>query len=289
MDYIGNIIRPPSEANSIILQATLGCSHNACTFCGAYRDKKFRIKDESVLLKDLEFAAAYCRRQKTLFLADGNALAIPQSQLVQLLSLIREKLPWVRRIGLYANCNDLLGRTVVELQHLKKLGLGRIYMGLESGDRKVLNKICKGSGPEDMIAAGLKVREAGIFLSATVLLGIGGVEYSQQHAQATAEVLNRMKPNQVAVLTLMILENTPLGSKYKQGDFQLPETRELFYELRTILVGLDVEKTQFQANHASNYFTLDGRLPRDKEKFIALVDDALEGSIVLKPERFRAL
>jgi radical SAM superfamily enzyme YgiQ (UPF0313 family) len=289
MDYEGNIIRPPSEAHSIILQATVGCSHNKCTFCGAYRDKKFRIKDEAVITRDLEFAARYCGRQKTLFLADGNALAIPQARMVQLLSQIREMLPQVRRIGLYANSNDILRRSPAELGELKNLGLGRIYMGLESGADMVLKKICKGAGPDEMIAAGRRVREAGIFLSVTILLGIGGTEYSQEHALATAEVLNRMQPSQIAVLTLMILQNTPLDRLHASGKFQLPEHQALFAELRTLLVRLDVPRTLFQANHASNYFTLDGRLPRDKDKFITLVDQALKGSRALKPECHRAL
>jgi len=289
MDYQGNIIRPPSEANSIILQATIGCSHNACNFCGAYRDKRFRIKDDAVLSQDLDFAARCCRRQKTLFLADGNALAIPQQQLEELLARIKSMLPWVRRVSLYANCRDILRRSAAELKNLKNLGLGRIYMGLESGLDIVLETICKGAGPDDMVSAARKVRQAGIFLSVTVLLGIGGTEYSEQHARATAAVLNRMQPSQIAVLTLMILDNTPLGTLYTSGRFKLPGRQALFAELRTLLADLEVPRTQFQANHASNYFSLDGRLPRDKEKLIALVDRAMEGAVELKPERFRAL
>ncbi|MDH3330525.1 MAG: radical SAM protein [Desulfobulbaceae bacterium] len=289
MDYEGNIIRPPSEANSIILQVTVGCSHNACTFCGAYRDKKFRIKEEAAIRQDLEFAARYCRRQKTLFLADGNALTIPQPRMVQLLSQIREMVPQVRRVGMYANSNDILRRSPEEFQVLKNLGLKRIYMGLESGHRIVLDRICKGAEPAEMIEAGSRIREAGIFLSVTVLLGIGGTEYSQEHARATAEVLNRMQPNQIAVLTLMILQNTPLGRQYVSGRFQLPDRQTLFSELRTLLTCLDVPRAQFQANHASNYFTLAGRLPRDREKLINRIERAIDGSVTLKPESFRAL
>ena len=289
MDYEGNIIRPPSEANSIILQVTVGCSHNACTFCGAYRDKKFRIKEEAAIRQDLEFAARYCRRQKTLFLADGNALTIPQPRMVQLLSQIREMVPQVRRVGMYANSNDILRRSPEDFQVLKNLGLKRIYMGLESGHRIVLDRICKGAEPAEMIEAGSRIREAGIFLSVTVLLGIGGTEYSQEHARATAEVLNRMQPNQIAVLTLMILQNTPLGRQYVSGRFQLPDRQTLFSELRTLLTCLDVPRAQFQANHASNYFTLAGRLPRDREKLINRIERAIDGSVTLKPESFRAL
>lgn len=289
MDYEGNIIRPPSEANSIILQATVGCSHNACTFCGAYRDKRFRIKDDAVIRQDLEFAAKYCRRQKTLFLADGDALAIPQPEMIRLLSEIRIMLPWVRRVSVYGNARDILSRSPTELQALEQLGLKRIYMGLESGHRTILQRICKGAGPDEMIEAGILVREAGIFLSVTVLLGIGGTDCSEEHARATAQVLNRMRPNQIAVLTLMVMQNTPLAGKVRSGNFQLPRQSALFSELRTLLAGLDLDRTQFQANHASNYFSLNGRLPRDREKFITLVDQALNGEIALKPENFRAL
>lgn len=289
MDYEGNIIRPPSEANSIILQATVGCSHNACTFCGAYRDKKFRVKDEATILGDLAFAATYCRRQSTLFLADGNALAIPQSYLVHLLGLIRQKLPWVRRIAMYANSRDVLRRSPEEMRQLRELGVGRLYLGLESGDPVVLKNIGKGAGPEDMVRAAEQVRQARIFLSVTVLLGVGGKELSMQHARATAEVINAMQPNQIAVLTLMILENTPLGRKHRDGIFQMPGQQALFAELRTLLTGIKVQKAQFQANHASNYFSLDGRLPRDKQQFTELIDAAIAGSISLKPEQLRAL
>lgn len=289
MHYEGNIIRPPSEANSIILQVTVGCSHNSCTFCGAYRDKRFRIKDSNIIEEDICFAAQYCQRQKTVFLADGNALAIPQKSLKALLAKIRIGIPQVRRISLYANARDILQRSVEELKELKELGLQRVYMGLESGHDPTLKAIVKGDDSRTIIKAGKRVKEAGIFLSVTVLLGIGGVEYSQAHAEATALALNGMQPNQAAVLTLMILDNTPLAGQVESGVFKMPDQRELFLELRTLLQHLDLQRSQFQANHASNYFTLDGRLPKDKEKFLSFVNDALSGKINLKSEHTRAL
>lgn len=289
MHYEGDIIRPPSEAGSIILQATVGCSHNRCSFCGAYRGKSFRIKDERVIREDLDFAAQYCLRQQTLFLADGNALAIPQKELLDLLSLIRTRLPHVRRISLYANARDIQHRTVDDLKQLRQRGLQRIYMGLETGHDPTLAAICKGSKATDMIRAGRMVREAGMFLSVTVLLGIAGITYSVEHARATASVLNRIKPNQIAVLTLMLLDNTPLAELSARGKFELPDRRALFVELRTMLEDLDVGRAQFQANHASNYFELDGRLPRDKRFFISIIDRALAGNVSLKPDYRRAL
>lgn len=291
MHYQGNIIRPPSEANSIILQVTVGCSHNRCAFCGAYRDpeQKFQIKDDSIVNEDIDFAARYCRRQKTVFLADGDALVIPQQRLIKLFSRIRTKLPWVRRISLYANCRNILNRSSEELAELKKAGLGRIYMGLESGHDPTLMAIRKGATAVEMIRAGRRVREAKIFLSVTCLLGIGGVECSQQHAKDTAAVLSRMRPSQIAVLTLMLLENTELGRAAADGTFQLPDRAGLFQELRTMITGLEDFRCQLQANHASNYFTLDGRLPKDKEAFLATIDQAVAGVAVLKPERLRGL
>ncbi|XOF34703.1 MAG: radical SAM protein [Candidatus Electrothrix sp. YB6] len=209
MHYQGNIIRPPSEANSIILQVTVGCSHNRCTFCGAYRDpeQRFWIKDERIVTEDIAFAACYCSRQKTVFLADGDALVIPQKRLLNLFEQIRNDLPWVRRISLYANCRNILKRSAEELAELKQAGLGRIYMGLESGHDPTLKAIRKGATAAEMVQAGRRVREAGIFFSVTCLLGIAGPAYSQQHAEATAAVLSRMQPNQIAVLTLMLLPN----------------------------------------------------------------------------------
>ncbi|MHB8789133.1 MAG: radical SAM protein [Desulfobulbaceae bacterium] len=289
MNYEGDIIRPPSEAFSIILQATVGCSHNRCTFCGAYRDRSFRLKEEEIVEADLAFAAEYCRRQKTLFLADGNGLAMPHARLVALLQRIRERLPWVRRVSLYANAKDILRQSPEELRQLRELGMSRLYMGLESGHDPTLLAIAKGSDSREMIAAGRRVREAGIFLSVTVLLGIAGRIDSQAHALATAEVLNLMKPNQVAALTLMLLENTPLAHAWQEGRFDMPDRRGLLLELRTLLAHLDLDRAQFQANHASNYFELDGRLARDKMKLIAQVDQALAGAVKLKPEFRRAL
>ena len=289
LHYEGNIIRPPSEANSIILQVTTGCSHNRCTFCGAYREQKFRIKDDDVINQDIAFAAKYCKKQKTVFLADGDALVIPQKRLLHLFGRIQEKLPRVRRISLYANCRDILNRSAGQLAEMKAAGLGRIYMGLESGHDKTLTAINKGATAAEMIVAGQRVKKAGIFLSVTCLLGVAGIRYSLQHAADTASVLSAMRPGQIAILTLMLLENTELGQAAAAGNFQLPDKLGLFQELRTLMAGLEVNRCQFQANHASNYFTLDGRLPRDKEKFLATIDQAIAGALELKPEALRGL
>jgi len=287
--YEGNIIRPPSEANSLILQVTTGCSHNRCTFCGAYQGQQFQIKDDAIIESDLEFAAVHCTGQSTVFLADGDALVIPQKRLLHLCGMIKEKLPWIRRIHLYANCRDILARTPAELSELKRAGLGRIYMGLESGHEKTLAAIDKGATAAEMIQAGQRVKKAKIFLSVTCLLGIAGIRYSLQHAAETAEVLNQIEPNQIAILTLMLLENTKIGQAAAAGTFQMPDKLGLFQELRIMVAALNVPRGQLQANHASNYFSLDGRLPRDKDDFLAIIDRAIAGTLNLKPEALRGL
>lgn len=289
MHYEGTIIRPPSEANSIILQVTVGCSHNKCTFCGAYKNELFRIKDDALIDEDLDFAATYCKRQSKVFLADGDALIIPHPRLVNLLQRINKKLPWVKRIRLYGNAKSILMKSPSQLRELKELGLDRVYMGLESGSDTVLKSINKGVDSAKMIEAGRRIREADLFLSVTVLLGIGGADYWQEHARATGNVVSAISANQVAALTLMLLPNTPLYSLEKKGAFTLPSQRKLLQELRLLVENISVQRAQFQANHASNYLPINCRLPRDKKKVLASIDRALAGEEHLTPESLRAL
>lgn len=289
MDYQGNIIRPPSEAHAIILQATTGCSHNSCTFCGAYRDKLFQIKPIETIRQDLQFAASHCQRQQTLFIADGDALAIPHQRLCNLLEMIREYLPWVRRVSSYASTRNIKRKSDTELTKYVSLGLRRLYLGLESGHDQVLKDICKGADAASMIQSGQRLKKAGYFLSVTSLLGIAGKRLSQVHAQETAAVLNQIQPNQVAVLSLMILPGTPLDNSLKEGAFQPVDRLGLFEELRTLLTGLELQRGQFQSNHASNYFSLNGRLPRDKNDMLATIDRAISGELTLVPEACRRL
>lgn len=289
MHYEGTIIRPPSEANSIILQVTVGCSHNKCTFCGAYKDELFRIKDDVLVNKDIDFAATYCKRQSKVFLADGDALIIPHPRLVSIFTRIRKKLPWVKRIRLYGNAKSILMKSPSQLQELKDLGLDRVYMGLESGSDTVLKSINKGVDSAKMIEAGKRVKNAGLFLSVTVLLGIGGSNNWHDHACETGRVVSEISANQVAALTLMLLPNTPLYHLEKTGKFNLPGQREMLKELRLLVENISVKRAQFQANHASNYLPVNCRLPRDKDKVLASIDQALAGERKLTPEFMRAL
>jgi len=289
MDYVGNVIRPPSEANSIILQVTVGCSHNKCTFCGAYKDTAFQLKDQDIIEADIEFAKKYCRHQKRLFLADGDVLILSQRRLTQLFGKIRENLPWVTKISLYGNAKAIRNKSTNQLEELKSMGLDRIYMGLESGCDKVLANVKKRETAKSMVAAAKKIRGTGIFLSVTTLLGLGGISMSSQHAIETAEVLNEMMPNQIAALTLMPLRNTELGKEVAAGTFILPSPSEILQELHLLISHLKNIKCQFHANHASSYLPIAGRLPRDKNAFLSSIEIALKGDTPLVPDYRRAL
>lgn len=289
MHYEGNIIRPPSEANSILLQVTVGCSRNKCSFCGTYRGERFRIKDDAVILADIAFAARCCRRQRRLFLCDGDALIIPQKRLMRILQEIRRQLPWVTRVGAYANAKSITMKTPEELDALRDEGLGIVYMGLETGDAVTLKNINKGATAERMIEMGKKIKAAGIRLSVTVILGIAGKKRSSIHAKATGRVLSAMEPDYVGALSLMLIPGTPLYEDYAAGRFELLSSREMLEELRVLLEHTDLSRGLFHANHASNYLPIKARLPRDKAATLALIDQALGGDVPLKPEWLRAL
>ncbi len=291
MHYDGNCIRPPSEAYSILLQVTLGCSHNKCTFCGTYNDKRFTIKDDEIILSDILFASKVMKRQDRVFLMDGDALIIPQKRLMWILDRIREHLPWVKRVGAYANAKGIKMKSADELKALRENGLGILYLGVETGDDPLLKKIRKGSTAQNLVNMGRKVREAGIKLSVTVLLGIAGNDpgLSLQHARATGEVLSAMDPNYVGALTVMLLPGTPLHDEYKRGEFQLLNERETLVELREMIANTHLSRGMFFSNHASNYLPIKARLPRGKEEALAQIDSALAGNVDLRPEWSRAL
>ena len=289
MHYEGNIIRPPSEANSILLQVTVGCSRNKCTFCGTYTGERFRIKPDSIIMEDIDFAAQYARRQRRVFLCDGDALIIPQKRLLKILQTIKKRLPWVTRVGTYANAKSLDMKTPEELETLKRNGLGIVYMGLETGDDITLKKINKGAMAGPMIAMGRKAKAAGLKLSITVLLGIAGRRRSQIHAEETGRVLSAIDPDYVGALSLMLIPGTPLFDDYRSAKFSLIEPDEMLAELRTMFAATNLSRGLFHANHASNYLPIKARLPRDKEMTLNLIDQALAGKIALKPEHLRAL
>ena len=289
MHYEGNCIRPPSEAQSILLQVTLGCSHNKCAFCGTYDDKRFTIKEDKIILSDILFASKYMKRQDRVFLMDGDALIIPQKRLIWILDQLKEHLPWVRRVGSYANTKSIKMKTPEELEQLKKNGLGILYLGVETGDDELLKKIRKGSTAQTCIEMGKKVIEAGMKLSVTVLLGVAGRDGSLEHARATGLLLTAMNPNYVGALTLMLVPGTLLNEEYRKGDFQIPDEQGLLLELREMINHTNLTRGLFFSNHASNYLPIKARLPKGKQEALDTIDAALRGEISLKPEWLRGL
>ncbi len=288
-DYEGLVIRPPSEAFSILIQVTVGCSHNRCSFCGTYKDKRFRIKADDRILKDIQFAARYCRRQDRVFLMDGDALILPQKQLVWILERIREHLPRVKRVGLYANAKSIKMKTDSELKVLKDLGLGIVYLGVETGHPELLKKIGKGTSRENLILQGKRIKNAGITLSVTVLLGIGGPLLSSAHARETGSLLTEMDPDYVGALTVMVLPNTPLGQELAAGQFQTLTVPQILNELGEMVAATQLTHGFFYSNHASNYLPLKIKYPEGKEPALQLIQKALQGEIGLRPEWLRGL
>jgi radical SAM superfamily enzyme YgiQ (UPF0313 family) len=289
MKYEGMIFRPPSEADSLILQVTVGCSYNRCTFCGAYQGKRFRIKSFEEIREDIDEVSS--DRIQRVFLADGDALIIPQEELLQILSYLKAKLGGLKRIGIYANAKDILRKEVEELRALKNLGLGILYLGLESGDPEVLKKIKKNATVDQLIRAGKRVKESGILLSVTVILGLGGVEGSQRHAIETGRVLSEMDPDYVGALSLMIVAGTPIEKEIETGKLVLPTPFDLIQELEWMITHSQFTHCFFASNHASNYLPLRIRLPEQKEEALKRIREVLRrrDPDLLRPEYLRAL
>ena len=290
MDYEGLIIRPPSEAYSLLLQVTVGCSHNRCTFCGTYRQKKFKIKPLERIEKDLREATTYGPVSR-LFLCDGDSLIIPQPRLVEILQMINRYLPGLERIGSYANTKSILRKSVDDLRQLRELGLKILYLGVETGNAELLTKIIKGATREKMVEAARRVKEAGIELSVTVILGIGGIEKSIEHAMDTASLLTEMDPDYVGALTLMFVPQTELYEDYLAGRFVLPDKIGFIRELYLMIANSNFTDCYFTSNHASNYLPIKARLPRQKEKILKMIGAVIEENDVgrMRPEYLRGL
>lgn len=289
MHYQGTIYRPPSEANSILLQVTTGCSHNRCTFCGMYKDKRFTIVPDQTVFADIDYAARHMSTARRLFLCDGDALILPFAKLQAILERIRTRLPQISRVGIYANGKSLRTKTVEELRALQQLGLGIVYMGLESGNNRTLEQMRKGMTSEEMVTMGRKVKAAGIQLSVTVLLGIAGIEDSTVHAVETGRILTALDPEYVGALSLMVEPGTPLHTAIQAGRYTVPDPLAILQELRTMIAHTHLSDGLFHANHASNYLPIRAKLPEEHAATLALIDQALAGNMPLKPEYLRAL
>jgi radical SAM superfamily enzyme YgiQ (UPF0313 family) len=288
MHYEGNCIRPPPEAFSILLQVTLGCSHNKCTFCGTYKDKRFAIKDDDIILGDILFASKYMKNQDRVFLMDGDALIIPQKRLVWILDKINEHLPWVKGVGSYANTKSISLKSFQELNDLRRKGLDSIYLGVETGDDEIRKKVHKGFTARHCADMGKKIKNAGMRLTVMVLLGVAGMEKSLDHARATGELLSAMDPDHVAALTVIPIPGTPFWDQLETGELELPDERGMLVEMREMISNTNLRGGTFASNHASNYLSLNVRLPEGKQEALDLIDAALQGRIGLKPEWMRA-
>lgn len=288
-EYDYPLYRPPSEAYSLIIQATLGCSQNKCTFCSMYKSKKFTIKPLEQIKKEIDFFRIYVKKAERIFLADGDALIMPMKILKEIFIYINEKFPEAERISLYGSPKSILLKAPEELLELKNLGLGLIYLGVESGSDKILSSVKKGVSREEIIAAGKKVKKVGIPLSVTAIAGLGGKENSIEHAVETASLISEINPDYFGVLTLMLEEGTELLEEYKKGNFIPLSSSEILEETKLMIKNINVkEKCIFRSNHASNYVSLKETLPYEKENILKTIDSALENNEI-KSEFLRRL
>lgn len=284
MRYEGTVYRPPSEANSLLIQATIGCPHNKCTFCGMYKKKKFRVRPLEEIKEDLLSAREYYGPGvRTLFFPDGNTIVMKTGDLVEIIEYSRSLFPGLERITMYGSARFLVRKPLADLKLLKEAGLTRIHSGMESGDDVVLERIQKGSTADDIITAGLKVKEAGIEISEYLLLGIGGIERSEEHALGSARVLSAVDPHFIRLRTYTPVPKTPLGQEYLKGEFRLPTPHGILREIRLLIENLN-GTGWLLSDHVSNYLNLNGRLPHDREAMLALIDKAL----TIDESRFQA-
>ena len=292
IQYDGSIYRPPSEARSLILQATVGCSHNQCAFCIAYQDKHFRVRPEADLFNEIDWAAREMPGVTRIFLADGDALVLSTDRLLRILEKLFVTLPALERVTTYGSPQNFLHKRVEDLRRLRQAGLTMVYYGIESGDDDILKRIHKGATSEDIISGGLKSQEAGMDLSTTVILGTGGPTLSARHAEATAHVLNAIAPRYASALTLMLEPRRPSYTDvFDDPTWRMLEPLEILTECRHLLANIHANGIIFRSNHASNYLSLAGDLQPDKPRLLAEIDAALNdpNSPDIRPEQFRRL
>ncbi|AGK97226.1 radical SAM protein [Clostridium pasteurianum] len=289
MKYEGIVYRPPSEAHSLIVQVTIGCAHNKCSFCSMYKDKKFRIRSLEEIEDDLQDAREKYNYVKRIFLADGDSIVLSMKELKHILFKIKELFPECERVSAYAAPKDILRKTTEELKELKHLGIGILYMGIESGSDIILGEIQKGVTSSEIIEAGKKVKASGIKLSVTFISGIGGKDRWRENSIESAKVINSINPDYVGLLTLMVEPKTDIYENIKSGDFKLLSPEEVMLETRELIKNIQAQNCIFRSNHASNYVAIGGTLPQDKKKLIDIIDDILSGKYGYKPEELRRL
>ena len=285
MRYDSDLLyRPPGEWKSYLLQCTIGCSNNQCTFCGMYKEKKFRIRPTQEILEDIDMARAYYGPGlQRVFLMDGDAIIIKTEDLLRILRKLYDTFPALEKVTLYAGPRSTLSKTPEELKALHDAGLSRAYLGVESGSDAVLKFIHKGVNAQQMLQAGQRLVEAGIDLWVTIILGITGEGGDwQEHILSTAQIINQMRPRHLSAMTFAPAKGTPLGDDVLAGRFKVYGPDHILEECRLLIQHLDVDPLHFTSNHASNYLPLKGSLPQDREKFLSLIDQALEGKIRLR-------
>ena len=290
MRYEGNIFRPPSEAYSLLVQVTVGCTHNKCTFCSMYKDKKFHIRKLEDVLEDLEWARAHYQRIERIFLCDGDALCLANSKLLPILERIRKLFPECERVTVYGRATDALKKTDEELRELYEAGITMVYIGAESGSDKVLEAINKGETRQQIIDGVKKVEASGMKASVTFISGLAGRAGWEDHAIQTGTMLSEMSPSYAALLTLMVDPSVPIAEEIRSGRMELLTPEEVMAETLLMLQNTEVtKKCVFRSNHASNYLSLRGNLPEDKESMMELLREAMDNHDMFKDERFRAL
>ena len=288
MRYKGKVYRPPSEAYSLIVQVTYGCSHNRCAFCDMYDDKHFAMRPMEEIFEDFRMARQAYRRVERVFLADGDALMRRTADLVEILDLIYGLFPECERVTSYASPGSLHAKSEDDLRLLRQKGLTMLYMGLESGCDAVLEKMTKGHTVASIVAAGQKARRCGFALSVTAISGLGSKELLREHAIGTAQALSAMNPEYIGLLTLMVEPGTPLERWVREGSFMVLGAADILRETELFLQHIDSPGSVFRMNHASNYLTLKGTLNEDREALLARVHKGMEG-YGLRSESMRAL
>jgi radical SAM superfamily enzyme YgiQ (UPF0313 family) len=290
MRYEGTIYRPPSEADAYILQATIGCSWNACTYCDMYRAKRFRVRELENTLADVRRAGEWHGPSvRKVFVADGDALVMEVADWEPILEACRASFPRLRRVSAYATARNILAKSAAELERLRELGLSLLYIGPESGDDVTLKRIAKGATFAEHAEAARRARAAGMEMSAIFLVGAGGAERTAEHARGSARLATAMDPGFVSLLTLTVVPGTPLDRLQQAGRFTMPSVPQLLEEIRTFVAQAAPTRAVFRTNHASNYLPLGGTLPDDRDRIVRALDAALAGRVPLRAEWTRGL
>ena len=289
MRYKGKVYRPPSEAYSLIVQVTYGCSHNRCAFCDMYDDKHFALRPMEEIREDFRLARQVYRRVERVFLADGDAMMRKTDELLEILAMVYSLFPECQRVTCYASPRSLQVKTEEELRQLRENGLKMVYMGLESGCDAVLERMCKGHTAAAIVAAGQKARQAGLALSVTAISGLGSRELLRDHAVDTARALSAMKPEYIGLLTLMVEPGTPLYDWVHDGSFRLLDQHQVLKETELLVSHFDSPGSVFRMNHASNYLDLRGTLNQDRDALLAKIHQAEQDLSCLRPESWRGL